>query len=350
MADPSPPSRPLDTLWQASTLIWTLLAGEGLAVILALAPSVEGNRWIYFGTASLVVQWILLLTLGILYMLRRRLAPWRPAYIANFALVMLVLATWLVLGTGLWVLRDLWPMGGEAQGWFIARMTVLAATVGALGLAAFQNHWQARQMAVRAKQSELESLQARIRPHFLFNTLNTGAALVHQRPDEAERLLLDLADLFRAALSGPAEIPLEDELALARRYLEIEALRFGQRMQVEWTLPPAMPSLGIPALSVQPLVENAVRHGIEPAPRGGLIEIAVEDHAADVRIMVRNTLPPALSAVKGHQLGLASARARLHASTRGRGSLLATRDETHYTVTVTLPKAPPAGTPQATTR
>ena len=90
---------------------------------------------------------------------------------------------------------------------------------------------------MRAKQSELQALQARIRPHFLFNTLNTGAALVHPRPEEAERLLLDLADLFRAALAGPRQILLEDELSLARRYLEIEALRFGERLQVRWELP-----------------------------------------------------------------------------------------------------------------
>src|SRR5690606_11628475 len=106
--------------------------------------------------------------------------------------------------------------------------------------------------AVRAKQAELEALQARIRPHFLFNTLNTGAALVHARPGEAERLLLGLSDLFRAALAGPGELPLEDELGLARRYLEIEALRFGPRLQVNWQLPAPLPEVWVPTLSIQP--------------------------------------------------------------------------------------------------
>src|SRR5690606_40337555 len=95
----------------------------------------------------------------------------------------------------------------------------------------FYNHWRATQLALQAKQSQLEALQARIRPHFLFNTLNTGVALVRQRPGEAERLLLDLADLFRAALAGPPTVPLEDELALARRYVESEQLRLGPRLR-----------------------------------------------------------------------------------------------------------------------
>ncbi len=106
-----------------------------------------------------------------------------------------------------WLMRGLFSDAAtDWQGMFL-RYTAIAITVGLLGLAAFQNHWRTRQLAVRAKQSELEALQARIRPHFLFNTLNTGAALVHQRPGETERLLLDLADLFRAALAGPREIP-----------------------------------------------------------------------------------------------------------------------------------------------
>src|SRR5690606_9580864 len=127
--------------------------------------------------------------------------------------------------------------GPVPPGWSLPRMAGLTLCVGLLGLAVFYHHWRATQLAVQAKQAQLEALQARIRPHFLFNTLNTGVALVRERPGEAERLLLDLSDLFRAALAGPPTIPLEDELALARRYLEIEQLRFGPRLQVKWEVP-----------------------------------------------------------------------------------------------------------------
>lgn len=116
---------------------------------------------------------------------------------------------------------------------FVLRILALAVVVGLIGLLTYQNYWRSRQLAVRAKQLELEALQARIRPHFLFNTLNTGAALVHAQPDAAERVLLDLADLFRSALRGPQLIPLAEELALAHRYLEIEQLLLRRSSALE---------------------------------------------------------------------------------------------------------------------
>ena len=293
----------LDALWQARLLIWTLLAGEGLAVILALAPGIAGNRWVYFGIASLAVQWILLLTLGSMYLLRRRLATWRPLHIANLALLILVVSTWLVVGSSLWLLRDLWPMSGPARMQLLARMTALALTVGVLGLAALQNHWRARQMAIRAKQAELDALRARIHPHFLFNTLNTATALVRVRPADAEVVLMDLADLFRAALSGRQEALLAEEIALVRQHLQIEALRFGERLRVEWELPEPLPSVMLPTLSIQPLVENAIRHGVEPSPSGGWIRIRVQRIDAippRLEISVRNSVPAHGRSVPGH--------------------------------------------------
>lgn len=329
---------PLDMLWQASVIIWVLLAGEGLAAVLALAPSAQGNRWMHFGLASLIVQWVSLATLAGLYLCRRWLAAWRPARVAYLALMLMVLMTWLVCGLGWLLLGDLWPMTREEQRLFSLRAIGIALTVGLLGLAAFQNHWRARQLAVRAKQSELESLQARIRPHFLFNTLNTGAALVHQRPGEAERLLLDLADLFRAALAGPAEIELADELALARRYLEIESLRFGDRLRVEWQLPEPLPAVFVPTLSIQPLVENAIRHGVESTASGGEIVITVATIPDAVSVTVSNPMPTApVANGRGHQVGLSSVRARVQAMTQGLGKLETSVVDGHYIATITLP-------------
>lgn len=338
MRDTPAPAAPLDALWQATVIIWVVLAGEGLAVVLALAPGVENDRLSYFGLTSLIIQWVLLLTLGGLYLLRRLLAGVRPQYVAYFALGLLVLATWLVCGSAWVLLREVWSMPRDAWQSLFLRFTGIALAVGLLGLAAFQNHWRARQLAVLAKQSELEALQARIRPHFLFNTLNTGAALVHQRPADAEQLLLDLADLFRAALAGPREIPLVDEVALARRYLEIESLRFGDRLRVHWELPDTLPAASIPTLSIQPLVENAIRHGVEPSSVGGVIVIAISSTPEIARITIRNSLPTAGTANNtGHQVGLNSVRARVHALTQGRGRLETTLDDEHYTATIFLP-------------
>ncbi|WP_057505435.1 histidine kinase [Stenotrophomonas nitritireducens] len=167
---------PLDALWQAPVIIRVLVAGEALAVILALAPGVGDNRWVHFGLISLMVQWISLSTLGALYLLRRLLVQLPPLWIANIALLILVAVNVLVCTASWLVVRDAW---GAAQGdWAMVflRFTGIVLTSGLLGLAAFQNHWRARQLALRAKQAELDALQARIHPHFLFNTLNTGAA------------------------------------------------------------------------------------------------------------------------------------------------------------------------------
>lgn len=329
---------PLETLWQPTTLIWVVLGGEGLAALFALSPGVESGRWVLFGLASLMIQWVLLLALGGLYGLRARLAHLRPLHIACLAIIFLLISTWLTWGVVWLTLGQDWGMSPLEWREAGIRFTGVTLTVAMLGLAAFQNHWRARQLAVRVAHSELEALQARIRPHFLFNTINTGAALVHQRPEEAERLLLDLSDLFRAALAGPREISLADELSLVRRYLEIEGLRFGNRLRVEWRLPESLPALVVPALSIQPLVENAIRHGVEPAAGGGDVSVEVAEGEGFVRITVANGLPAApVRPTAGHQVGLSSVRARIQAMTQGRGSVETQAKDGRYTAVLRLP-------------
>ena len=329
---------PLDTLWRVPAILWMVVSGEGLAVVLALATETEGDRLTYFVRLSVAIQWVMLLTLVGIYALRKPLERIRPQGVAYVALGLLLASTWLTGGIAWLLLRDLWLM--PADGWqsLFLRLTGGVLAVGLLGLAAFQNHWRARQLAVRAKQSELESLQARIRPHFLFNTLNTAVALVHRHPDEVERLLLDLADLFRAALAGPRQISLEEELALARRYLEIEALRFGERLTVSWELPTTIPAVTVPALSIQPLVENAIRHGIERMPGGGVVEISVSTTPGNVVVRISNPLPRSdAQSHQGHQVGLNASQVRIGALTGGRGSVQTQVADGRYIATVRLP-------------
>jgi two-component system, LytTR family, sensor histidine kinase AlgZ len=336
--DPTP--KPLDALWQPPAIVWVTLSGECLAAVLALAPGNTGSRLVYFGLASILIQWVSLLSLGMLYLLRHSLSGWRPQKLAWLTLGLLLLNTWLLSALAWAFLGNAWPTNEGGWPVLILRLTGIALAVGFLGLAAFQNHWRGRLHAVRAKQSELQALQARIRPHFLFNTLNTGAALVHQRPEEAERLLLDLADLFRAALAGPRQILLEDELSLARRYLEIEALRFGERLQVRWELPRVLPGVTVPALSIQPLVENAIRHGAERMTRGD-VEVAVSTTPDTVVVRISNPLPEAGgTAVPGHRVGLNASQVRIEALTGGRGSVRTETIGGRYVATVRLPVGP----------
>jgi two-component system sensor histidine kinase AlgZ len=158
--------------------------------------------------------------------------------------------------------------------------------------------WQAQVQA--SARAEADALQARIRPHFLFNSLNAIAGLMRRDPAVAEHALLDLSDLFRAALGAGGDSTLREEVELAERYLAIESLRLGPRLQVAWErgepLPWAMP---MPRLVLQPLVENAVLHGVSRLPAGGRIDIRLVREADALRIEVSNPMPAAESPGSG---------------------------------------------------
>ena len=171
--------------------------------------------------------------------------------------------------------------------------------------------WRARARTPAATTARLAELQSRIRPHFLFNTLNTAIALVRAEPRKAEAVLEDLSELFRSALADPAEsVKLEQEIALAQSYLAIEKIRFGDRLKVVWNLDAAAASARVPPLVLQPLVENAVKHGVEPSATGAQLKISTELRGATVVVKVSNTTP-AGTGERGHGLALANVRERL---------------------------------------
>jgi two-component system sensor histidine kinase AlgZ len=159
--------------------------------------------------------------------------------------------------------------------------------------------------------ARLVELQSRIRPHFLFNTLNSAIALVRAEPAKAEALLEDLSDLFRHALMEQGESStLADEIELAGRYLAIEQVRFGERLQVEWAIDPQAGAARLPPLLLQPLVENAVHHGVEPSDTGAQVKISTQRRGSVVVIKVSNTVP-AGQGERGHGVALANVRERL---------------------------------------
>ncbi|MFC5498755.1 sensor histidine kinase [Caenimonas terrae] len=162
-----------------------------------------------------------------------------------------------------------------------------------------------------ATTARLSELQARIRPHFLFNTLNSAIVLVRQDPARAETLLEDLSDLFRHALADQGEsVTLAEEVALARRYLAIEQVRFGDRLRLEWALDENAGNARLPPLLLQPLVENAVKHGVEPSPEGAQVKISTQRRGGVVVIKVTNTVP-AGQGRRGHGVAQDNVRDRL---------------------------------------
>jgi two-component system sensor histidine kinase AlgZ len=140
--------------------------------------------------------------------------------------------------------------------------------------------------------ARLAELQARIRPHFLFNSLNSAIALVREDPRKAETLLEDLSELFRHVLVAKGDsATLAEEVQVARHYLAIEQIRFGERLQVEWAIDPNAGNARVPALFLQPLVENAVKHGVEPSPTGAQVKVSTQRRGSVVVIKVTNTVP-----------------------------------------------------------
>ncbi len=273
---------------------------------------------------------------------------------------------WLVVGCALKRplarLRPRWQMAvgvgmGALGGVYAAAMlalTGLAASpdwlastcTGALLAAALVAGlmWRARGRLPAATTARLAELQARIRPHFLFNTLNSAIALVREEPAKAEEVLADLSDLFRHALADQqGASTVAQEIELARRYLAIEQVRFGERLRVDWALDPRVQGARLPPLILQPLVENAVIHGVEPSARGAQLRISTQLRGGRALIKVTNSVP-AGQGRGGHGMALDNARDRLRLLHDLQGSFRTALVDDVYQARIEVPMPAPERT------
>jgi two-component system sensor histidine kinase AlgZ len=306
------PRRPwLPDFCRMSRIAAVLGITELVVVIIALAPT-HAQRWSLqeFAAASVFALW-LALTLAVIYCKAKPAIDRLPAPLAFGSAALLPL---IVAAFGAWCVQQIdlglglgYTLPAEQRWRFVSSVAMLAVLISALALRYFyvREQWQT-QVQAHAK-AQVDALQARIRPHFLFNSMNTIASLVRQAPDTAERVVEDLSELFRAALGTERDgSTLAEELHLAERYLAIEALRFGDRLQQRWEIGADIPkSLPMPRLILQPLIENAVVHGISRLPDGGEIAIRVAIEGAALCMSVVNpALPPRdRDAGNGHALG-----------------------------------------------
>jgi two-component system, LytTR family, sensor histidine kinase AlgZ len=273
-----------------------------VAGVIARVPD-GATFWADFIALSALAQPALLLTLLALCAVSRWLHS--PSYRLGIALT-------LAVGVAVPVLATLWlgPLLAGPQAIPLVGVAVFALLVGA-GLLAYFN-LRARALSPAITEARLQALQARIRPHFLFNSLNAVLSLVRSDPRRAEHALENMADLFRSLMSDARQLaPLEDEVALTRAYLELEQLRLGDRLQVAWHIGKMPGDALIPPLVIQPLVENAVYHGIEPQPEGGEISLNLYRSADKVHIVVRNPIAAEAGHHKGNRIALANIRERL---------------------------------------
>lgn len=343
MADTLEPSKrdaaALPNFCSAGSVFTLVVVAELVVVIDALAPDAR-MHWRGFSTATVFVVWLALLTSLLLCRLTPllvrwpRMVAWPLAWCALVALVAIASAViaWLdrALGT------NLTPASGVR---FVLGDTVLAALLGAALLRYFYvlAEWRARLAAVA--RAQFDALQARIRPHFLYNSMNTVAALVRVDPDAAERTVEDLSELFRASLgAGDKPSTLGAELGLIDRYLAIEQLRLGERLKVERDLDDLPAELEVPALLLQPLVENAVYHGIQPRREGGTLRIAGHRVGGAIEVEIANPLPDTAATPRsGH--GLDNVRRRIAYHFGERGGLETHSDDGVFHVRVRLPCA-----------
>ena len=197
-----------------------------------------------------------------------------------------------------------------------------------------------RLISLQPSQAEgrLQALQARIRPHFLFNSLNTVIGLMRGNPRQAERTLENLADLFRVFMKDSRElVPLDDEVLLCKEYLAIEKLRLADRLNVHWTLGEMPGDALLPSLLLQPLVENAVHHGIEPRTLPGDVDIRISRSADRVRVEISNPLPEAAPARSGNHMALSNVRERLALTFDVEGQLDTQTEGGRFRVVVQFP-------------
>lgn len=324
----------LPELCQPEALLGMVLLAELLVLVLVLSePMQPGFNWMRLALTSLFVQWIVLLAAGVLCLLR----PWMMRLGTGTASV---LSCALVVGLTLTctALADFFELAGPLQRSgevnLYLRHALISLIMSALLLRYFylQSQWRRQQQAeLRAR---IESLQARIRPHFLFNSLNSIASLILSNPVRAEQAVLDLSDLFRASLAKPGTlVRWQDELELAKRYLSIERYRLGERLQLEWTVEGVPLDLPIPQLTLQPLLENALIHGIQPRIEGGLVQVQATYQNGVFELCVSN--PYQVDSERssgGTRQALVNIDARLTALFGPRASLsVDRRDGRHFT-------------------
>jgi two-component system sensor histidine kinase AlgZ len=317
-----------------------LLAVELIAIVFALVSYGGGNLWIHVGLISVIMLWVGITTALLLCLMRRQgwLGNHLRATVLTISLTLLMALAVSLMSLGLGEALQFGPTAEDVSFTLTRNLCVAAILVG-LALRYFYLHYESDLRLKVQATARLQALQARIRPHFLFNSMNTIASLTHDQPDLAEQAIENLSDLFRASLAAEASISLQQELELTRSYIDLESLRLGERLEVNWHLPEREPSLSLPALTLQPLVENAIYHGIEPLSSGGSIDILIEPTAAVMEISISNPVVPKQPERQreGNRMALENIRERLDLAFAGAASMSVNESETRYTVMLRIP-------------
>ncbi len=326
-----------------------VMIAELLAIIFSLASGFSGDAlWVRFALVSLFIQWVALGNVFVLCLARRWLERLEPvaSALSTYGLSLIVTLVVSLLATFFVPESSVSLSGSNTPSLsFVLRNMIISAIVSAVALRYFYVRDQWKHNIEAEAKSRIQALQARIRPHFLFNSMNTIASLTRTNPELAEKAVEDLADLFRASLGHRNQIRLEEELDFTRRYINIEQLRLGERLSIHWDIQADLDQdAKVPALMLQPLVENAIYHGIEPQTRGGEVSLAVSKDKEGLLINVSNpTPPPSIYRRRtGNRMAQDNIRQRLKLAYGGDAKMNIQQNADVYTVSVIIPENKPS--------
>ena len=334
------------------TVFLGVIVTELLAFVLALIPiSDTSHDWDYVKTnfftdlamISLFIQWITLVSMALLCVIRRWLCWLNSNIIAGFISYLLILmVTWLVSECA-WQLNE-YILANDStyhathHQLFLWRNLGISAIISAIAWRYFYIQHQWKLETETNAYARAQALQARIRPHFLFNCMNTIASLIRFQPEEAEQVVEDFADLFRASLTeAKMYATFKEELALCKQYLRIEGLRLGSRLQVIWKIDGIPLDAILPPLCLQPLLENAVYHGIQPLPEGGLINITGLFDGKHITINIENPFIKTQSKHQGNRMAQQNIHQRLQFFYGTPAKLSTYEDTDKYIISLNFP-------------
>ncbi|CCQ09603.1 probable two-component system sensor protein [Pseudoalteromonas luteoviolacea B = ATCC 29581] len=324
----------LPTLFSPRGLLGSLVLVQIWCFTVSFASIHSQPVWVALGLVTLFSQFVLLSSLLPLYFFRKQLSHLRVSIQATCIGLSVVLHS--IVMSVLVAKLDILSLEITDLSTFVfknAFVSILLVSFFLFVLAIYTDNMRKIQSLSQAR---FQSLQARMHPHFLFNSLNAAAELTHVDPNAAEKMLIDLAKLARSSLLEQSASTLHEEVALAKAYLDIEKWRLGNRLEVHWQLDNALLDLKVPSLTLQPLLENAVKHGIQPLEQGGCIDVFVRAIGVGFEIEISNPKSMKGSSLFGSGIALENLKSRLALFYNHHASLQVDSSTERFRVTIVV--------------
>lgn len=319
---------------QVNATLYIMFMAQLLAIVLAInTHMISGNFWVPLALNGLFILWVALISAALLCFCRKQTSQWPPFSTAIFAFAIINANTMILTGLVVDLLPQLEILPATTSNNPYFNNVAISSIVSAIILRYLYVLHEWRNKTKAESTAKLDALQARMRPHFLFNSLNTIASLTRENPVLAETLTEDLSELFRASMQASSRmIRFEQECELTRQYLNIEHTRLGERLQTKWAIDTIPTDALIPPLSLQPLVENSVYHGIEPRHEKSTLLIKGTFDKNIITLTIQNPLADSQSSREGNHIAIENLRLRLQSCFQHQSSLtLSSADNSFFT-------------------